>query len=396
MASHTIRHAALFMAGFSSGGVPRVVLNLAEGLREVVDRVDLVTVRGSGPLAHAVPRGVRHTVLRAGGDRPPRLHGKREVLWSAGRFGGYLRRETPDVVLSAGNYVNCSAVAGRRLARRPVPIVVSHHAQLAVEAAHKPFVRWGVRHLYPRADRVVAVSRGVAEDLEQSGGLDGAQVTTIYNPVVRNDFSERMRAPVDHPWLTRKTWPVILGMGRLHPQKDFPTLLRAFARVRRERPARLLLLGESKTSGARAALQNLARRLGVSGDVSIPGFVPDPLPYFARSDLFALSSAWEGFGNVLVEAMACGCPVVSTDCPSGPAEILAAGRYGPLVPVGDDVALAAAMLERLARDPERDALARRAEHFSVARSAKSYLEVFESVVAGGGARVADAGVAPGG
>ncbi len=391
MASHTIRHAALFMAGFSSGGVPRVVLNLAEGLREVVERVDLVTVRGHGPLADAVPRGVRHTVLRVPGDRPPRLRGKREVLWSAGRFGRYLRRERPDVVLSAGNYVNCSAVAGRRLARRRVPIVVSHHAQLAIEAAHKPFVRWGVRHLYPRADRVVAVSRGVADDLQHSGGLDAARVTTIYNPVVRSDFAPRMRAPVDHPWLVEKRWPVILGMGRLHPQKDFPTLLRAFARVREERPARLLLLGDAKASDARAGLLALARRLGISGDVSMPGFVADPLPYFARCDLFALSSAWEGFGNVLVEAMACGCPVVSTDCPSGPAEILGEGRYGPLVPVGDDVALATAMVERLADDPERDALARRAEEFSVARAARHYLDLFESVVTRGAAAGGAAG-----
>jgi glycosyltransferase involved in cell wall biosynthesis len=371
------------MAGFSSGGVPRVMLNLAEGLRQSVERVDLVTVRGSGPLADAVPEGIRHTVLGAPTRRHPVRRPKRkyQVLLSAGRFAEYLRRENPEVVVSAGNYVNCSAVAGRALSRRATPLIVSHHAQLSIEAKNKPLVRWGVRHLYPRADAVVAVSRGVEADLRENGQLAAARVSTIYNPVVRSDFGERMRAPVSHPWLEHKTRPVILGIGRLHPQKDFPTLVRAFAQVRRELPCRLLLLGDAKDDSARAELQALARRLDVSGDLSMPGYVPDPLPYFARADLFALSSAWEGFGNVLVEAMACRCPVVSTDCPSGPAEILDGGRFGPLVPVGSDGAMARAILDCLSQEPQRDRLRARAERFSVEAAAEQYLELFDGVAA---------------
>ncbi len=359
------------------------MLNLAEGLRERIERVDLVTIRRSGPLAGTVPEGVRHTVVGRAPRRNARGPAKRkyEVLFSAGRFAEYLRREKPEVVLSAGNYVNCSAVAGRALSRRATPLVVSHHAQLSIEARRKPFVRWGVRHLYPRADAVVAVSRGVEADLREKGRLGNAPVKTIYNPVVRSDFGERMRAPVAHPWLEHKSRPVILGIGRLHPQKDFPMLIRAFARVRRELPCRLILLGDAKEASARAGLQALARRLEVSSDVSMPGFVPDPLPYFARADLFALSSAWEGFGNVLVEAMACGCPVVSTDCPSGPAEILDGGRYGPLVPVGRDDAMARAILERLSQDPRRDQLRTRAERFTVETAAAEYLALFDALVA---------------
>ena len=171
---------------------------------------------------------------------------------------------------------------------------------------------------------------------------------------------------------------MVLGTGRLSAQKDFPTLVRAFAGLRAQTSARLVILGAASTperTAERAAeLRALAEGLGVGADVDLPGFVPNPYAYMARSAVFALSSAFEGFGNVLVEAMACGCPVVSTDCPSGPAEILAGGAYGPLVPVGDDAALAAALARVLAAPPDRAALRRRAAEFTPERATDAYLE----------------------
>ena len=187
---------------------------------------------------------------------------------------------------------------------------------------------------------MVAVSDGVADDLAAWSGLARCRITTIYNPVATPDLAALQRAPVDHPWFQPGAPPVVMSAGRLGRAKDFPTLIRAFARVRRARPARLVIFGqgktEAKTTKSIAGLRQLAAGLGVAGDVALPGFVANPFAYMARAGAFALSSINEGLPGVLIQAMACGCPVVSTDCPSGPAEILAGGRYGRLVPPGDD------------------------------------------------------------
>lgn len=187
----------------------------------------------------------------------------------------------------------------------------------------------------------------------------------------------RARAPLDHPWFMPGEPPVVLGAGRLGRQKDFPTLIRAFSLLRAGRRARLVILGgareERRTAAEIAELSALARSLGVADDVALPGPEANPFRFMARSAVFALSSAWEGFGNVLVEALACGCPVVSTDCPSGPAEILDGGRYGRLTPVGDASALADAMTEAVVSIPDRDLLRCRAQDFTVERSVDGYL-----------------------
>ncbi|MGE0681501.1 MAG: glycosyltransferase [Candidatus Binatia bacterium] len=185
-----------------------------------------------------------------------------------------------------------------------------------------------------------------------------------------------MRAPFVHPWFTPSSPPVILSVGRLAKQKDFPTLLRAFARVRATRRARLMILGEGRK---RKHLECLIKTLGIADDVALPGFVLNPFPYMARAAVFVLSSAWEGLPGALVEAMACGCPVVSTNCPSGPAEILDEGTYGPLVPVGDETALARAILTVLGSSITTEKLRARAFQFSIDRVADRYLEILFGV-----------------
>jgi glycosyltransferase involved in cell wall biosynthesis len=236
-----------------------------------------------------------------------------------------------------------------------------------------------MRRTYAQAEAIVAVSNGVADDLARLTGLPRERVRTVYNPVVGPELARLAAEPVDHPWFRPgQSSPVVLGAGRLSGQKDFPTLVRAFARLRATMPARLVILGSASTpelTAKRAGeLRALAAEKGLVEEVDLPGFVPNPYAYMARSALFVLSSAFEGFGNVLVEAMATGCPVVSTDCPSGPAEILDGGRHGPLVPVGDDAALAAAMARTLAAPPDPAALRRRAAEFTPERATDAYLE----------------------
>jgi glycosyltransferase involved in cell wall biosynthesis len=201
---------------------------------------------------------------------------------------------------------------------------------------------------------------------------------TVYNPVVTPELLAQAEAIAPHPWLQDGGPPVVLGVGRLVDQKGFATLLEAVARLRRERPLRLLVLGEGRRRGA---LERQARRLGLGADFALPGFAPNPFAYMARAGVFVLSSVYEGLPGVLIQALACGCPVVSTDCPDGPREILAGGEYGPLVPVGDAAALAAAIGRVLDAPPDRERLRRRGQAFGVEPAVLAYLEVVDAAVA---------------
>ncbi len=236
-----------------------------------------------------------------------------------------------------------------------------------------------LRDGYEQADAIVTVSGGLADELAAYAGIERSRITTVFNPVVGPHLATRAREPVDHPWFAPDQPPVILGVGKIGPQKDFPNLIRAFARVRAVRPARLMILGPARSEERYAdhvqTVKALPAQLGIADDVGFPGWVDNPFAYMARAHLFVLSSAWEGFGNVLVEALACGCPAVSTDCPSGPAEILDKGRFGPLVPVGDDQALAAAILDVLDAPPSRDRQRARAALFTVENAIDHYLKL---------------------
>lgn len=375
------KRVTLLLSGLSGGGVPRVMLALAHGLAVRGHRVDLVTARPDGPLRPELSPLVRLVPLADWRTRLPWVRRKRsrQVVAGIPALARYLRRERPDLLLSADHFVNFSALWAGALAGVRTRVAVGQHMHLSRHGEGKPLLRWLVRRLYPRAAAIVAVSNGVADDLAKTAGIPRRRIATIYNPVVAPDLEKKAKEPLDHPWFAPGGPPVLLGTGRLTAQKDFPTLLRAFARVRERRPARLMILGEGPGRGGLAAL---AARLGVDGDTALPGFVPNPFAYMARASAFVLSSAWEGLPTALIEAMACGCPVVSTDCPSGPTEILDGGRYGPLVPVGDDTALAAGILRAL--DAPRDArvLRDRAALFSVDRAVGGYLALLAGGKAG--------------
>jgi glycosyltransferase involved in cell wall biosynthesis len=327
---------AFFLPSLYGGGAERVIINLAQGITERGHPVDLVLAAAEGAFLSQLPPAVRLVDLRA-----PR------VLRSLGPLARYLRHERPRVLVSSLSHANLIALWAARLAGRTTPVVVTEHNTLsAVEQSLLERRLWppALRMFYPWASHVVAVSQGAADDLARTSGLRRDRMEVIYNPVITPVMMSLARQAPNHPWFAPGQPPVILGVGRLTRQKDFPTLLRAFAEVRRQRSARLIILGEGEE---RPALEALAAELGLADDVALPGFLENAMAYMASSVLFVLSSLWEGLPTVLIEALAAGARVISTDCPSGPREILQGGRLGALVPVGDVAALAAAMVDAL-------------------------------------------------
>jgi glycosyltransferase involved in cell wall biosynthesis len=388
------------MHSLQGGGAERVVLDLADLFRRAGHHPEVVVGTRRGEYADDLPEGIKiHEVgsrrqlgrlqaLRA--DPGGILQQARPVLLAprASRIIGflpglvdYLRSEQPDALLSVMSYGNLVAIWARELAGVSTRIVVSErntlsHSLIATRSRRR---RWRFRYLpplirrtYPLADAVTTVSDGVADDLAAVTGLSRDQLVTVYNPVVTERLLAGAREPLKHPWFQPDEIPVVLGVGRLRPQKDFPTLLQAFALLVGRRPARLVILGEG---ASRPKLERLATELGIEQHVEMPGFVRNPFSYMARASVFALSSKFEGLPGTLIQAMACGCNVVSTDCPSGPREILDGGRHGNLVPVGDASALAAA-IERSLNSPKSPELMRMSvQRFAAKRVANNYLDL---------------------
>ena len=318
------------MAG---GGGERAAVKLAEGIADRGFTVDLVLAAAEGPRMQEIPPSVRVVDLRA-----------RRVATSLPALARYLQRERPRAIASVLDHANVVALWARRLARYPGRVVVVEQNTLSVAAANGKRLRDRmmprlVGRFYPWADYVVGVSAGVIADLVQYADLGPDRMRVIFNPIVTPDLVQKAQAQVDHPWFTNGA-PVFVAAGRLRPQKDFPTLLQALARVVQSRPARLLILGEGPE---RDRLEARVTELSLDEHVQLPGATSNPYAYMARATAFVLPSRWEGLPTVLVEALSCGAPVIATDCPSGPREILQDGRYGELVPVGDVTRLAEAM-----------------------------------------------------
>lgn len=357
---------AILLPSFHGGGAERVALNLAGYFATKGLPVDLVVVHNEGPYRSLVPGGVRVVDLGAG-----------RVLAGLPALVRYLQRERPISLLSLLEHTNLVALWARRLSLTPVRVVVGVHNVLSQNLARSPSRRDRIlpllaRLFYRSASMIVAASEGAADDLAKVTGIHRSRIHVTYDPVVTPELAAKGKQEVEDAWFQPGGPPVILGAGRLTAQKDFATLLRAFVRVRAERPTRLIILGEGEL---RRSLETLATELGLSGDVQLPGFVTNPYAYMSRAAVFVLSSAWEGFGVVLVEAMACGLPVVSTDCRAGPSEILAGGKYGRLVPVGDAPGLAQAICATLDNPTDPALLRARANEFSLERIGEQYLDL---------------------
>ena len=402
---------AILLDDLSGGGVERTMLTLAEGFLKHGHAVDLVLGHRTGPLEGELPASARVVVLDAqpgfiarlaivradpgglGVLAGPVLFARQKrlgrMLPRLPRLVAYLRRNRPDVLVSAKFRPNLCAVWARDLASVPTRLVLTERTS---PSEHFPTGQSHARHravpalmnrYYSRADQIVTVGRDLADDLARFANLRRERIFAICNPVVDERVDAAAREQPDHPWLATGAPPVVLGVGRIEPRKGFATLLHAFALVRAHRAARLVILGETKKSAAgrrhEQELAALARELGIAEQVSFPGFKQNPYAYMARAATFVLASDYEGLPGVLIQAMACGCPVVSTDCPTGPREILEDGRYGPLVPVGDHVRMAEAIVRMLDAPTPSAELRVRAWQFSVDVAVEAYLTLFRDL-----------------
>jgi glycosyltransferase involved in cell wall biosynthesis len=356
---------SLFIPHLTIGGAEKAFVFLANELATLGHETTLVLLDDRGPLVGELSDAVRVVSLDASGVRA-----------ALPALVEHLRADGPDRLLSTLTHANLVAVkaarrAGVRVFVREATTISGDRRPLFSKAR---VVQLLTGRYYRRADGVIAVSEGVADDLRRNFGVPADKITVIYNPAYPRDLDRRVAEPPGHPWLEDPSHPTIVSVGRLTLAKDYPTLLRAFARVAAGGEDRLLILGDGEL---RAELEGLVRELGLEGRVDLPGFVANPFAAMARAALFVLSSQREGMPNVLIQAMACGCPVVATDCRSGPREVLEDGRHGPLVPVGDDEALARAIRERMAAPRDEAGLRARAARFSAERIGREYLAAMD-------------------
>ena len=361
----TSLHVTLFVPALGAGGVATVILAIAKGLAGRGFTVDLLVVKARGEFAGSVPDTVRLIDL-----------GSRSFVTALPGLVRYLKNERPDLLIAAKGPAVLLALIAKRCFCRDVRTWVRQDSPFSMEIdylgrRHRMMLKL-IQRLLPSADEVIAVSAGVAQDLKRCVPRLARAVRLVPNPVFHDDVAAKAAMPVGHPWFNDPEVPVILAAGRLVREKDFSTLVRAFAQVRQSVRARLVILGSGYQQHGLAAL---AQELGVAHDVDLPGFVPNPFAYMSKASVFVLSSIYEGLGMVLIEAMACGTPVVSTDCPHGPREVLEDGKWGRLVPVGDARALAHAITETL-RDPTASTLlVSRSRAFSIERCLDRHFDI---------------------
>lgn len=367
------RSVMFFIPSLSGGGAERIVQILLCRLDRSRFSPSLVILHPE--IVYPLPSDVRPVVLHK--------TRRRDFFRVVRDLARLVDRVRPDILVSLLEYTNFVAVlAGFRARCRPRLVVSArnatsfHIAGSRLRAAKRLLIAL----LYRRSDRVVCISEGVKKDLVRRFFLPPGRMRVIHNGLELERIRLAAAEPPDHPWFNPRRRPVVIAAGRLVSLKGFAGLLRAIARVVGRIDCSLLILGEGPERGN---LRRLARELGIADKVDLPGFQTNPFSFFSRSDLFVLSSFWEGFGNVLVEAMACGTAVVAADCPFGPSEIIRNGKDGLLVPAGDEEALAAAVLKALTDEPLRKRLAaagkRRADEFGAAKMIAEYQKLFEEL-----------------
>lgn len=349
---------AFHFPSLASGGAEKMRIILSRELLERGISVDFVLCQAVGEYRDLVPEGVRLFDLKAKRTRNSLLP-----------LARYLKKEAPDYLISSLGPQNVIAVLAKMLARSPARVYVTQHNALTREARHgtvqEKLIPYAYRWVLPRADGVIAVSKGIARDIEASTGFPSSRVNVIYNPA----HIEHAPPPPLPEWLHEKRF--ILSVGRMVQQKAFDDLIRAFGLVHSQIPELNLVI--AGVGPQQEQLETLVQSLGLSGYVHFPGFTKFPATYMNAAELFVMSSRFEGFGNVLVEALSAGLPIVSTNCDFGPSEILEDGKYGRLTPVGDVDALATAIEASLAEPRDAHRLMGRARDFSASAIVDRYL-----------------------
>ncbi len=332
-------HIAILLPSLAGGGAERSMLVLAATLADLQYRVDLLIASRQGQYSNDIASNVNVFDL-----------GARRVHKAFLPLAKYLIKHRPGTLISTMDHANIIAIFASRLFSQKTCVVsrisCNHTGSLKHYNSLKRRVMLRITpFVYHMSNLVVCPSYGVAEDIVTNFGFLKDKIQVIYTPVYRSELKLDAEAPIYHPWLIGEQFKVVLAVGRLAPEKDFETLIRAFSLAAKHRSSlRLIILGEGPE---RTKLERLSHELGIGRKLDMPGFVTNPYAYMSRANLFVLSSTYEGMPVALVEALCLGTPVVSTDCPSGPAEILAGGTYGRLCPVGDSEAIAAAILSTL-------------------------------------------------
>jgi len=360
---------AIFIPSLIFGGVEQMMRSLAVGFSIHGYEVEVILRGEVKEITSRLPSGVKITYLKASNR-----------LVAPFFLAYHLFFARPHILISGFVYGNGAIILANILAFKPARVIVTEHGASALRFGYAFKLKTKILTLllikiYFLANTIIAVSKEVAESLSIISGLPETRIKVIYNPLDLEEIRSECQAASNHPWFKDKNVPVIVTTCRLHPDKDVPTLLRAFAEIRKDRQAKLIIIGEGKQ---RPELEALVKELNISGDVDIPGFVENAYAYMAKAAVFAFASNTEGFGLVLVEAMTCGCQIVSTDTPSGPREVLDNGKYGKLVPVKDPSALAKAIKEVLDGDIiPKQLLYERANDFSMEKAITQYIDLFE-------------------
>ena len=352
---------AILLPSMRGGGAERVMLNIGRALTTKGYRIDLVLLEAKGPFLKDLPAEINLVDL-----------GVRRALFALPALRRYLTSAQPLVLISSLPHINIIGILGTLITRKRTKIIAVEHNTLSQLIVHSP--NFGDRLLpiamsltYRFADHLVAVSEGVSADLQRLLRLPETSISVIYNPVITPEIEAKSNLEVSHPWLKVRDVPVVVAIGRLTKAKCFSLLLTAFQRSRLKEDAKLLILGDGPD---RSTLETSIDRLGLREHVQLLGFVANPYRYIKNSDLFVLSSLWEGLPTVLIEALYLGTPIVSTDCPSGPREILQEGKFGTLVPVNDIDSLSEAIVTSLRRRhsaPSRAGWIRFTEDFALSR-----------------------------
>ena len=362
---------ALFMTSFRGGGAERVMLNLAEEFDALGYRVQIVVVDNAGELKATIPEHIRVVDLEV-----------RRVLRSLIPLRNYLVKNKPRVLLSTQSNANCIAITANLLAFKPTKVFVREANNLTENTGKHgtlidtslPFF---IRLLYPLASGIIALSKGVADDLSTRAKLNRENIGVIYNPVVNEKLFSQAKEAVDHAWFADKKYPVVIAVGRLTEQKGFAFLIDVIAEVNKDKPVKLIILGEG---GLRDQLQSRIKEKNMEACIDMPGFVSNPIAYIEKSDIYILSSHWEGLCNSLVQALSLGKKIVSTDCPSGPNEVLDSGKYGTLVACNNIDQMKTAIINKLTEpliDNEKNKIMEYGKkYFDSKCIAKSYLAYF--------------------
>jgi glycosyltransferase involved in cell wall biosynthesis len=356
---------AVFFATSGHSGVDRGLSHLIPGLLQRNIAVDLLTIQGHGPNLQLDSPHFRQIPLKTS-----------HVYSALPGLVRYLRRERPSAIFTGKDRVNRTAAVAHLLAGGECHLLLRMGTHLGTSLAHRGLgeriaTTLSLRLLYRRASKVIASSEGVAVDLRQRARLPSERVAAVPFPAIPAELLTEARARPAHPWFHDQGPPIVLGVGELSSRKGFDLLLHAFARLRQQRPVRLMILGEGEQ---RRSLEQLVEKLGIAENTALPGFVADVYGFMAHADAFALPSRWEGLGLALIEALALGTPATATDCPSGPAEILQDGAVGPLVPVDDVERLTAALGQLLDDPPDTVTLRAAAERYEIQRCCDRFVE----------------------